>query len=140
MLTPRLTRRRLAGCTFLAFLALAGAAWWTAGPVYPPGSGFDRVRLGMTYEQVERLVGHPNRTEDYRNGDGFVCHRYVWSYREQADIVLEFHAGTGLFAIDNRRTPLRDRIYYWWDRQFGKPPPRWLAPSPAPPRRRLPGY
>jgi hypothetical protein len=56
MLIPRLTRRRLAGCALLAFLALAGWAWWLASPGRITQANFDRIRINIRDKQTKEIV------------------------------------------------------------------------------------
>jgi hypothetical protein len=53
-----MTRRRL--LILAACFAAVGAAWWMLLPVSEAERAYDRIQLGMTYDEVEAAVSKPN--------------------------------------------------------------------------------
>jgi hypothetical protein len=81
MSTPRLSRRRLAGCALLALLTLAAGAWWFATPDRATRANYELIREGMSYTEVVSILGPPD-------GDG-VDDDYLWD-RWDAAVVVSF--------------------------------------------------
>jgi hypothetical protein len=96
---------------FLAgtLLFLPSAAWlWLASPSSPtPGvsrANFDQIRIGMTEQEVEALMGHPPRFNPRKGGE-------VWWIGDEGTIFVELSAGDGpglvVASKEFRRNPDR---------------------------------
>jgi hypothetical protein len=115
---PRLTRRRLAGCTFLAFFALAGGAFLLSSSNRVVRANFHRIRanedgeLGSTESDVFALLGRP---------DISASGVHAWN-RWNAFVMVAFSDGRAEYK---RFAPRRRResIEFMWRRAFNLPAP-----------------
>jgi hypothetical protein len=98
----RLTRRRLASCALLALAILAGDAWWSTSPGRVTRANYERIRDGMTDDEVSALLG-PCRDRGGDESDAMV----VWKTGPACVVVYFRHGrasgsechGTGIVAL-----------------------------------------
>jgi hypothetical protein len=123
MLIPQLTRRRLAGFALLALAALGGGAWWSLSPGRVTRANFDRIRDGMTVDEVMLLLG-PCKERSGGPADELI----IWE-TGPACVVVNF--------IDGRAAVARSECYstgvvalaeWVWHYQVVSRLPRWGRP------------
>jgi hypothetical protein len=133
MLTPRLTRRRLAGFALVALIALAGWAWWLLSAGRINKANFDLVETnrslgivggGMTLEQIESILGpHGFDTELENDKPGYPMHVYYWE-SSAGLIQIFFYRGRAESARWHpyHYTLIQRAKMAWW-RTFRRDPP-----------------
>jgi hypothetical protein len=134
MLTPSLTRRRLAGCAFLTLLAIAGGAWWVSSSDRVTRGNFDRIRFGAslpyvpgeskisddcsTYDDVVAILGQPQDVFSMLSPGHCTCE---WE-GVFGSVDIEFAYNRALFGRFVA-TGFMDHVRQSWGRATNRPAP-----------------
>jgi hypothetical protein len=93
MLFPRLTRRRLAGCIFLALATLGAGAWWSLSSGRITRANYEAVMYGTSYDQVVAVFGPPEAETIAPPDSMFGPLRFYHWYRLRVEATFGFDAG-----------------------------------------------